>query len=268
LIRRRSRIRFHLGAVAIVTIVAPALSIVGAALSCGARTGLATPTEAADTDSAAANIDSAAASVDSGAEAKDTPTETGPADAAVDADASAGGEGGYCAQGPKLCPLCPPKDGSPCINPRSCNLVCEYGDDPRPYQNTIATCTSFQWVVTPPPADPAPPPLPAACPATLRAAQSSSTCDANAPPSGLLTCFYPGGSCICYPGGDAGPFFSCVAASADCPPVRPRIGTPCTGTDAGQLCRYNQDYCVAPTATLFCGCNDVWTSIPPLLCPR
>jgi len=241
--------------------------------ACGGSSGAASAVDAT-AGGDAVNDRSGEAQPDSGVDADlDVDAPDSPADAGLDLDAPAES----ACSGWSACPPSVPEAGSACDYLATENTTCEYGDDPRPYLNAIVRCLGNprglpgefpgQWQVSLPPDASVSPPLPSGCPATLAEAQASTACavDASLP----AECYYPGGSCVCSPGGDGGPSFVCVAAAAGCPSVRPRIGTPCADavpSDAQvPLCRYTQDYCRSPTAELFCSCG-VWGSFTAALC--
>jgi hypothetical protein len=223
---------------------------------CGALVALSTVacggSEATPTDASAAGAPAVTqdASLDLGAYA---PTS----DAGSEADSP---PDGGCLAG-FTCPSTLPEAGAPCSGPSDQWQGCEYGDNPDPYFNTLATCVLGSWKVPPATDASAFAPLPAGCPATLAAAQSSATCQADAAaPGTILECYYPGGACMC------GPPWSCVVAADGCPTPRPRIGSACTPPtrpDGGVIatCSYTPDFCgspIPPTTDLSCTCGGRW----------
>lgn len=118
-------------------------------------------------------------------------------------------------------------------------------------------------------------PAPAGCPPSLAEAQTSS----QACPVNGFICNYPGGMCICYVD-DSGVPWACTAPDPDagCPPVRPRIGSPCTVGASGN-CIYTSPACsgdVVPNGRLYCGvpqeaidastCSGVWMDLLGAFC--
>jgi hypothetical protein len=207
------------------------------------------------------------------ADASNAGTDSGVPDSSEDAAVELDGP----CLGYSPCPPSVPEAGSACNSLTFENTTCEYGDDPRPHLNAIAQCMPNvrgrlgqfpgAWQISLPPDASVVSPLPSGCPATLAEAMASTACavDASLP----AECFYPGGTCTCYPGGDSGPTLVCLAAGAACPAPRPRIGTVCAdnGSIDGSLslCRYTYD-CAPPTGTLSCACG-IWISETLSLCP-
>jgi hypothetical protein len=115
--------------------------------------------------------------------------------------------------------------------------------------------------------------LPPGCPATLAAAMVAAEAgvEDGGCPGADLGCYYPGGSCVCSPN-DAGTTWRCTVPAANCPSVRPRIGSACDPTSQSQPCTYLPISCATVTGDLVCDrvapapCGGAWTSLPGALC--
>jgi len=141
-------------------------------------------------------------------------------------------------------PMCPetlPADGTSCDGVRD-ELICEYGDDPRPACRPVAQCDGGTWNVN----DPSCEDLPGGvtCPATYEAANRQA-CSEGDPPLETAFCSYEGLSCACTncdpeaPVCGGGPnLWYCEAANETegCPRARPLLGRTCE--TEGLFCDY------------------------------
>jgi hypothetical protein len=147
---------------------------------------------------------------------------------------SSGGSGASSgsSSGSAPCPASQPPPGPSCTDD---GLECEYGSNPDLSCNSLATCEKSLWTYAS--MDPNCPIN--TCPLTYDRITPGGHCD----PAGS-SCGYPAGTCSCgsegppmisIDGGFGGPTWHCMAATAACPSPRPRIGTPCSGS---QSCDY------------------------------
>jgi hypothetical protein len=155
------------------------------------------------------------------------------------------------------CPSAAPEAGTPCAT----TVDCEYGADPTPSCNTIASCQKNQWTLFGGTDGGAcPTTLPMGCPATYADATAlvgtGATCAASAP------CVYAEGTCSCDAVVGTPSVWRCSHASAGCPSARPRYGAACSA--AGLSCGYGSG-CYAPplhesfAVTCLCG---AWQGTP------
>ncbi len=188
------------------------------------------------------------------------------------------GPGGPPDAGSNLCPAEPPQSGTSCEEPwmstSGVGLVyahCSWGEDPRPFCRTTATCSGETWVVTTPTdARCEQPALGDACP-TQPATVGSECTDAT------VDCWYPQGdhcSCSECEGGSQFPIcrqidppqWACTQPPSDCPAQIPQAGDSCDveGASCGPDCelqvtceggvwQWNQGICpicAAPTTPI------------------
>jgi hypothetical protein len=123
------------------------------------------------------------------------------------------------------CPSSPPASNTPCTIP----LSCEYGDDPDPQCNTLASCENDSWTTSPPieASCPTSPPGTRGCPVSFSQVPVGQACVIAA------ECAYPQGRCACteqvsgpaQPNG--GSTWVCETPGAGCPEPRPLAGTSC-----------------------------------------
>jgi hypothetical protein len=145
-----------------------------------------------------------------------------------------GGSPGDASSSP--CPSAAPADASACGTD---GLECEYGSNPVPECNTVATCDSAHWAVQPPTTGDACPTMRSpSCPASFSAASPAVHCE----PLGLV-CDFAEGRCDCSVGGGPVPLdasaaarWHCQTPGDGCPEPRPGLGTPCT--TEGTSCDY------------------------------
>lgn len=154
------------------------------------------------------------------------------------------GGGGDAGRAPG-CPTGVPANGSACSE--KMGFSCEYGADPDVHCDTLATCQSGHWSVTPPTASGSACETtnPPACPADFASVKPLTECS----PLGL-SCLYSEARCTCDPapclgacrvgpdGGAPPPVWICdlPADGSGCPIPRPRIGDACS--QPSQLCDY------------------------------
>jgi hypothetical protein len=148
---------------------------------------------------------------------------------------SSGGSGASSgsSSGSGSCPASEPPAGATC---KDNGLDCEYGSNPDLSCNSLASCENNVWSYP----DGTDPNCPInTCPVTYDRITPGGRCDTAG-----SSCAYPAGTCSCgsegppmisIDGGVGGPTWHCAPATAACPSPRPRIGTPCSGT---QSCDY------------------------------
>jgi hypothetical protein len=167
-----------------------------------------------------------------------------------------GGQAGGGGQGGEPTGRCPdelPQGGSACGVP---DLLCTYGDDPRPQCRAMAYCMWPEWTVFMPKCigpvscEAAPPPPQAAC------MLEGEVC---AYPDGTMctcaTCF--GGSCTM-----PGPSWYCTMLGPGCPTFVPNSGDVCDRE--GQACSYG-DPCSSGVEAV---CKDGEWQWQPIACPQ
>jgi hypothetical protein len=158
------------------------------------------------------------------------------------------------------CPATAPSAGSACTVPWDtvdggpALLDCEYGGDPNLGCNVVMQCTSMdaRWVAVDrsllSSAPTACPSVEAAgsalCPPGIATLLSGMGPDCSV--QGFANCSYPEGRCQCRSNMGTSTW-TCENSPADgCPRPRPRLGSSCSDTDAGQLqCDYG--YCFPPS---------------------
>jgi hypothetical protein len=126
-------------------------------------------------------------------------------------------------------------------------ITCEYGTDPLPDCDTLATCLVTRWSIQAPTCTPAPQP-PGGCPAAASGIPVGATCT----PAGAECDFADGTKCGCTlsPSGEGPATWGCAAPpSPPCPAVRPRIGAPCT-VPKEQVCTYGN--CLTTMVQIAC----------------
>ena len=169
--------------------------------------------------------------------------------------------GGNDAPSP-VCPSSPPSASIPssCSDP---GVTCEYGSDPNPYCNTVATCTSGTWSVQEPSPSGCPtPPNPTSCPATFASVPVGTHCGALVG----TTCEYPQGNCGCavqsggpYPeDASAVALWFCDDPGPGCPMPRPRFGAACS--QPGLDCDYSS--CTLQTGVNVVCKDGAWENQP------
>src|SRR5579859_3064170 len=89
-------------------------------------------------------------------------------------DGGAGDDGSVTSPGPpgSPCPAAVPGATASCS---ALGIVCEYGTDPLPSCDTLATCLGTRWSIAPPTCTPSPQP-PGGCPATMSGLTPGATC--------------------------------------------------------------------------------------------
>jgi hypothetical protein len=169
-----------------------------------------------------------------------------------------------CGPPAAACPPTAPEAGSACQTA----VDCEYGDDPQPSCNTIASCSGgSHWQVFPPDG-PCPTGLAAVCPGSYAGAEalvaSGAACDASAP------CLYPEGSCDCPTLAGQTAIWRCGHAAPGCPSTRPRYGSACSDGGVFLLCAYGPGCYDLPShkfsLTVACQCG-AWQGDPPCQYP-
>jgi hypothetical protein len=179
------------------------------------------------------------------------PTPT-PVSGGATTDGGSGGTGSSSA-----CPDAAPNDQDNCTV--GANVVCEFGNDPRPACRIRATCvysngdTFHTWQVVQV-SDPSCTPATGSCPASQP--QSCTTCSAPA------ACAFGSQTCICRdPNAPCNQAWSCSAKPASpCPTYSPNLGTACTGTatcDYGVCSKLNGD---ADARRVTCS-GGIWTEV-------
>jgi hypothetical protein len=160
-------------------------------------------------------------------------------------DASTGDDGvSSPGQPASPCPVSLPGASASCA---PVGIVCEYGTDPLPDCDTLATCLGTRWSIKPPTCTPAPQPS-GGCPATMSGIPQDATCT----PAGAECDFADGTKCGCAlsPSGEGPATWGCAAPpSSPCPAVRPRLGAPCT-VPKEQVCTYGD--CVTTMVQVAC----------------
>jgi hypothetical protein len=153
-----------------------------------------------------------------------------------DATVEGGMEGGMTDAGPDTLlnsPVCPPKAPNAFLDCTPTGIVCEYGDDPNPGCNRLASCKAGGWSIAQGNAGcTSDAGLPSGCPATHADVQAGGSCTDT-----TLLCGYPEGRCACVTGPDAGPpQWVCEQPASGCSTPRPRIGESCSND--GLVCDY------------------------------
>jgi hypothetical protein len=117
-------------------------------------------------------------------------------------------------------------------------IECEYGESPAPACNTFYRCggavtTGPGWSLLSSPADGGECPT-VGCPGSYDDIESGSVCTKD-----NAACSYSSdGICLCSPSTSSLYEWACVAATAECPVPRPRVGTPCSAP--GTVCDYDE----------------------------
>ena len=196
-------------------------------------------------------------------DASDASDAGGANDAGHAGDAGDASDAGDAGDATPPCPSTAPAAGAPCS---PVGRTCEYGADPTPACNQIATCTASGWTYGPP-----------TCPSGCASTCPSGTCPVayltTASPTAAsvcsapgLVCSFPQGTCACSSNAassastDAGLHWTCIAAEAGCPDPRPDLGTPCTGSTT---C----DYAACSGGIEIVRKSGVWESVAAVPCP-
>jgi hypothetical protein len=135
-------------------------------------------------------------------------------------DGGSGNDGGTT-----VCPAHPPKAGDTCP---IIGLECEYGTNPNPTCNVIASCSTTGWGIQSAGG------CSGTCPASYSDVPQGQTCS----PEGL-DCAYSQGQCNCsrtFPVGGPTPVWQCTTPMAGCPEPRAPLGSPCS--QEGLSCNY------------------------------
>ena len=159
--------------------------------------------------------------------------DSGADDAAVKADSGDSGMPIPDAGLTLSCPTTVPVDGAVCGN---ANLQCEYGAQPRPMCNTVATCTNHMWSVAQADLNACAGFGSKVCPADPKTIPFGQLCNSSYP----AICSYALGYCSCdisLPDAGDGPRWTCDNPRAGCDSPRPQLGSKCQ--TAGLQCDYS-----------------------------
>jgi hypothetical protein len=202
----------------------------------------------------------------------DASVADGPSDDGADATSSCVGFGCAGDAGDELvllasCPATPPAVGSSCVG----EGACEYGPNWFLTCNLVMWCAQGIWHAPPQYPNPCSVKDAGVCPATwAEATATDASWGRGIGSCPALECQYPQGSCACLSCG-AGQgqvreqllygFWSCFAATAQCPSPRPDLGTRC---DSDASCNYGGSCCTGQNLQCTGG---MWHGYSGQVCP-